>query len=130
MDTNKLLLEAADFVESIPDNEFNMGHWWLEDGIAYDDMRNKMYKAHDGKCGCAIGHMGQNNKFGITTSTYAATQDIVFPRIGDKFGIPSDVAQFIFDQYSYPTGSLIGAKAKKVCASRLRYLATEYQDGI
>lgn len=131
-----LLLEAAEFVESIPNERFNMDHWWLEDGQAFDDDRNEMYRVADGPCGCAIGNMIQEGLFGLTGDVLATPPEeralrrlpyqdrqATFARIGDIFGIPYQMAEFMFDQYAYPRASAI---TQAQVARRIRFIASEF----
>ena len=122
------LFEAATFIESIPADEFNMHHWWLTDGMAFDDDRNRVYRVADGQCGCAVGHMIQKGLFGLTdehTKYRGAGRQAAFVKIGDVFGVNYKLAEFMFDAYSYA-----GEITRERVAARCRFVASEDASGI
>lgn len=119
---SKLLYEAAAFIESIPDEQFNMNHWWLSDGMAFDDERNRMHKVADGPCGCAAGHMMQRGLFGLSTPTERVERQRMFVILGDAFGVGWKRAEFMFDQYAYDARD---RQNKQVVATRIRFIADE-----
>jgi hypothetical protein len=131
------LRSAAEFVEAIPLKQFNIEHWWLKDGMAFDDDRNRMYRVSDAPCGCAIGHMIQRGRFGMTEKTLEMKSEFnllpselreqVFVRIGDAFGVPFQLAEFMFDSYTYPAYVRNSIKPAHV-AKRIRFVADEIED--
>lgn len=121
------LLKAAEIIESIPDSEFDLGHWWLPDGMAFDDDRNKMYRVSDSQCGCAVGHMAHVGAFGLTEDVFSGGHDIPFVRMADLFAIPLEVSKFLFSQYAYRNTR--GADAKCDVVNRLRYCAEQKAAG-
>lgn len=105
------LLAVIDTLQSVPDEQFNMEHWWLEDGMAFDNDRNIIYKVTDGPCGCAIGHLIQRGLLSgsvITPSEmpdgslpYEYT-DAIYVQIADALHIYNyKIAEFLFSQYAY-----------------------------
>jgi hypothetical protein len=127
-----LLRERADFVEAIPEAEFNLDHWWLPDGRAFDDDRNRMYQVASGKCGCAVGHMmiaglidGLSmsvNKQLLDHGEATITRDRIFVLVGDTFGVSYKLAEFMFDGYCY-----FSDKSRAAVARRMRYIASELE---
>lgn len=125
------LLDVADFIESLPPEQFNMNHWWLDDGIAFDDERNKMYRVSDGPCGCAVGNMAAIGLFGITKDIWESpnfdtiyscvSRGYIFCQVGKVFAINPIEAAFIFDQYAYT-----GNPTRCMVADRCRIVAGEY----
>lgn len=121
------LLKAVEVIESIPDAEFNLHYWWLPDGMAFDDDRNKMYRAADSQCGCAIGHMAHRGVFGLTDEVLRQDRSTVFCRIADLFAISREVAEFLFSSYAYRNTQ--GAKAKEDVINRLQFCAAQKSAG-
>lgn len=98
-------------LETVQDEQFNMAHWWLEDGMAFDDDRNVMYKVADGPCGCVVGHLIQR---GLLSGEVLQPKDVptgalpyqysdrVWVQISDGLGIHNyKIAEFLFSQYAY-----------------------------
>jgi hypothetical protein len=112
----KSLSKIAEFLLTVPDEQFNMQHWWLEDGMAFDDDRNRVYKVADGPCGCAVGHLIQIGALpgsvidpnSIPSSaaredwTPSGYRDRIFVQIADELKLYNyKIAEFLFDNYSY-----------------------------
>jgi hypothetical protein len=96
-------------LREVPDEQFNMNHWWLKDGMAFDDERNRMYKVADGPCGCAVGHMIQRglldesvlNPAGLFKLEYEHRESI-WGAISKGLGLHKPLlAEFMFCQYQY-----------------------------
>jgi hypothetical protein len=118
---HRSLLDAAKFVESIPIEQFNMDHWWLESGMAFDEDRNRIYRVANGPCGCPIGHMVQKGLFGLKKEDLENERQRIFVIIGDAFGIGYKKAEFMFDQYAYTPGP----RTREAVAKRIRFIAEE-----
>lgn len=127
------LRAAADFVDTIDPETFWMNHWWAKDGMAFDDWRNRMYRIAPRGCGCAIGHMIQAKRFGLrdvdllvrgdNMMTPRNDRQAIFVRIGDAFGVPFGLAEFMFDQYAYVTREVRPADVSR----RIRFVADELE---
>lgn len=125
--TEKLerLHQAAAFIAKIPKGKFRMRHWWLKDGRAFDDDRNVMYRVTRGACGCAAGHLAQQGLFNLTPDNLwkgVRNRKEVFSTLGDTFGIGSNLAQFIFDNYSYRWEA-----TPAQVAARIRFVISEIE---
>lgn len=130
------LRECAALIEAVPEEQFDLNYWWLPDGMAFDDDRNLMYRVSKGQCGCAIGHLTQLSRIPGLRFNGSHPVDIamgggysgrqrMFIIAGDAFGIPYQLAEFLFDQYSYSNGQRTGAKAIAAVAKRMRFVADE-----
>lgn len=108
------LRECAAVIATIPPEEFNLCHWWLPEGMAFDDDRNRMYRVADGPCGCPVGHLVRNGRIhGLRFDSLSrledqqvvppspAARERIFVLVGSEFGLSYEIAQFMFDQYSY-----------------------------
>lgn len=115
------LLKAAVFVEAIPEHRFNMMHWWLPDGTAFDDDANRVYRVADGPCGCAAGNMASEGMFGLSLDLFSNQRGYIFARLADLFAIRTNAARFIFDAYSYQSPGVTRADV----ARRMRFVASE-----
>ena len=114
------LLAAIEMLKSVPDEQFNMEHWWLKDGMAFDEERNRIYKVADGPCGCAVGHLIQR---GLLAGDVIKDRDRAFWQISDALGIYNDtIAEFLFDQYTYPRGKRI---TKEDVIRRIEFVISE-----
>jgi hypothetical protein len=120
------LLAAAAFVEQIPHDQFNIDHWWLPDGLAFDDDRNRQYRVSCGTVGCAVGHMTHAGAFGLTADVLKNPRQRVMVIIGDCFGVSFKLAEFMFDQYGYSLGRPVTVAD---VVRRIRYVASEMQGG-
>lgn len=130
------LRAAAEMIQAVPPDQFNMNHWWLADGMAFDDYRNRMYRVADGPCGCAIGHMiqkgllGSPDVLGFTIGAHGGvgaewTRDGVFGRVSDALKLyNSSLAQFLFDQYFYPRSSDI---SREQVVRRIEFVISELE---
>jgi hypothetical protein len=114
------LYAAADFIESLPKERFEMSHWWLPDGMAFDDDRNEHYKVADNPCGCAAGNMAVEGLFGLSLELFENPREYVFTRLADLFAIRTVEAEFIFNQYAYSCD----VSAARV-AERMRFVASQ-----
>jgi hypothetical protein len=97
-------------LQSVPDEQFNMEHWWLKDGLAFDEERNKLYKVSDGPCGCPIGHLIQR---GLLSEAVLETKDVpsgalpyeyrehIWIQVSDALKLNTHITQFLFDHYAY-----------------------------
>lgn len=132
----KSLKEVAEFIKTIPDEQFNMGHWWLEDGKAFDDDRGVVYKVADGPCGCVIGHLihrgllgGEVLKpdgLGPDALPYQFS-DRVFVQISDALKIYNyKIAEFLFSQYSYER-HWSGEISRDVVINRINFICSELE---
>jgi len=128
------LLSAAEALRTVPDEQFNMNHWWLEDGMAFDDDRNVMYKVADGPCGCAVGHLIQRGLLSgeVLTKTELPPgalpyqySDRVYVQIADALKIYNyKLAEFLFSQYAY-TGAREKPIAKEDVIRRILFVVSE-----
>ncbi len=127
------LLEVIDVLRSVPDEQFNMEHWWLEDGRAFDDDRNIMYKVADGPCGCVVGHLIQR---GLLSGEVLKPKDVpsgslpyqysdaIFSQISDALKLYNKgIAEFLFSQYAYFRPRANITQQDVVC--RIEYIITE-----
>lgn len=127
------LLAAIATLETVPDEQFNMAHWWLEDGRAFDDDRNVMYKVADGPCGCAVGHLIQR---GLLSGEVLKPEEVpsgalpyeyrdrIFVQITAALEIWNyKVAEFLFDHYSY--SPIIGKITRQHVIRRMHYIISE-----
>ena len=105
------LLSVVRALREVPEEQFNMDHWWLEKGIAYDEDRNVMYKVADGPCGCAVGHLIQR---GLLSKEVLNPKDLpqgalpyqyneqIYVLIADALKIYNHkLAEFLFDPSLY-----------------------------
>lgn len=105
------LLAVVEALRDVPDEQFNMNHWWLDDGMAFDDDRNVVYRVADGPCGCAVGHLIQR---GLLSGEVLKPKDVprgalpyeytdeIYVQISDALKIYShQLAEFMFSQYAY-----------------------------
>lgn len=105
------LLAVAEALKDVPEEQFNMNHWWLENGMAFDEDRNVMYKVADGPCGCAVGHLIQR---GLLSGEVLTPKDVpqgalpyefrdrIYVQIADALKIYNyKLAEFLFSQYTY-----------------------------
>jgi len=122
------LRAARDFVLGIPDREFYISHWWLSDGQAFDEERNRLFRVRDNACGCPVGHMCEKRLFGLSPSTYKNNRERVFVIVGDAFAVPYKLAEFMFSEYTYPSN--IGPPTKELVARRIEYVASEMEASI
>jgi hypothetical protein len=132
MKTN--LLAVAEALRDVPDEQFNMNHWWLEEGMAFDDNRNVMYKVADGPCGCAVGHLIQR---GLLSGKVLEPKDLpqgalpyqytdrIYVQIADALKIYNyKLAEFLFSQYAY-TGARERPIAKEDVIRRILFVVVE-----
>ncbi len=111
LDIKTNLLDIIDMLRGVPDEQFNMEHWWLEDGMAYDEDSNVTYKVADGPCGCTVGHL---IKKGLLSGEVLKPKDVpagslpyeysdrIFVQIADALKLYNyKIAEFLFSQYSY-----------------------------
>lgn len=125
---NTKLSAIADMLEDLSDSEFQMEHWWLKDGIAFDDDRNQPYGVtKDVPCGCAVGH--GVNKGLLGEDTIEADRERTFVNVGHQLGIPYKLAEFLFDNYSYP---YYIRNKRLACVERIRFVQNEMEknDGV
>jgi hypothetical protein len=131
------LQAVAQFIEAIPDDQFYMAAWWLDDGVEWDSDRNISKRVRPGACGCAAGHLVNAGWCGLTQDalktgdgggylTPAMARQAVFSRLGDAFGIGHTQAAFVFDHYAYSVTPITQAAV----ARRLRFLAQELVESI
>jgi hypothetical protein len=118
-------------LRGVPDEQFNMGLWWLADGMAFDDDRNRMYKVADGPCGCVVGHMIQKGLLpgGVLgeTGRFPGVDD-AFRRIDVEMKIfNTQVTRFLFDQYAYPSRVYGGAISKEQVLGRIEFVISELE---
>lgn len=109
----KNLSDVLAMLVDVPDEQFNMAHWWLPDGQAFDDDRNKMYKVADGPCGCVVGHMIQKGLFDSVDPSLIGpkpyvSKPVISPReevfrVVDEalFLYNRELTKFMFDNYAY-----------------------------
>lgn len=106
------LRAVIDTLRAVPDEQFNMNYWWLEDGMAFDDYRNVMRKVSDGPCGCAVGHLIQkgllekdvlnvrSGEWGPYTES--ERRSITFQQISRGLGFDNyETTRWLFDQHAY-----------------------------
>ncbi len=126
------LQQVIDMLETVPAEQFNMQHWWLDKGMAFDDDANKMYKVADGPCGCVIGHLIQR---GLLAGDVISAKDMpegalpyqyadrVWVQISNGLGLyNSKVCEWLFSQYSYLSSHKI---SKADVISRVRFIMAE-----
>lgn len=123
-------------LDTVPPEQFNMQHWWLERGMAFDDEANRMYKVADGPCGCVVGHLIQR---GLLTGDVLDPKDVpagslpyqyrdrVWAQISDALKIYNpEVTEFLFSQYAY---SMRAQPIKKEdVVRRIRFVLEELND--
>ena len=132
------LAGVIEALRKVPDEQFNMEHWWLEDGMAFDEDRNVMYKVADGPCGCAVGHLIQQ---GLLSGEVLKPKDVpaiampyqysdrVYVQISDALEIYNyKVAEFMFGQYAY-LGSRDGPITQEDVIRRINFIISEI-DGV
>ena len=123
----------VDMLESTPDEEFNINHWWLEDGVSWDPCRNTTKRVANGQCGCAIGHA--INKGILPESVIRMDhenfeyeyemRDNVFDKIAHELEIYDGViAKFLFSQYSYR-----GIVTKQRVIDRINFVLKDWKAG-
>lgn len=102
------LLLVVRIISEVPDEEFNMEHWWLEDGSYFDQDRNILIQVSKGRCGCAFGHVVKSKRFDeLTEDLLEKEREDVYSIIGRFFGVQNKLASFIFNQYHYLGGNKI-----------------------
>jgi hypothetical protein len=134
-DTAESLRAVIAMLEAVPPEQFNMHHWWLEDGMAFDEDRNLMYKVADGPCGCVVGHLIQR---GLLDGAVIEPRDLpagslpyqyhdrVWVQIADALKIYNDkIAEWLFSQYSYSFS--VRKITKEHVISRIRFMLSEMQ---
>lgn len=129
------LQAVIEMLRTVPDEQFNMEHWWLEDGEAWDEDRNVTYKVADGPCGCAIGHLIQRGLLSGEVlkpknlppgSLPYQYHDRVFVQIADALKLyNSKLAEFLFSQYSYINR---GAIRSGDVIRRIEFVLSELKD--
>lgn len=116
------LFDAANFIDSIPVEQFNIEYFWLKDGMAFDDDRNTSYEVAKHSVGCAIGHMVNAGFGGLKKELLDCDRDVVYMTVANLFGIPVSLAKFIFSKYSY-----MSKATKEMVSARVRFIANEQQ---
>jgi hypothetical protein len=105
------LKSVKQMLESVDPAQFNMNHWWLDTGEAFDDDRNVMYKVADGPCGCVIGHLIQRGLLEGSVIVPSSVpdgslpymyRDRVWVQISDALKLYNyEIAIWLFSQYAY-----------------------------
>jgi hypothetical protein len=99
----QILLEMADFIETIPPKKFNISLWW-------DSFTN---------CGCAVGHMIKAKRFGLGNINISAGG--VLEQISPATGLSTKDATELFTMAQY--GDMAYGTTPKEVAARAREMA-------
>ena len=132
------LLDVAEVLRNIQVAQFNMSHWWLEDGMAFDDNRNVMYKVADGPCGCVVGHLIQR---GLLRGDILTPKDVpqdalpyeftdrIYVQIADALKLYNyKIAEWLFSPQAY-LGTLDRPLEPRDVIRRINFIISEIDAG-